>query len=104
MSRVHQTPCNHHRAVLHYNVRKKNHQPREKIMNNLDYVITWTAACEMFEHEVLPSVIETYEQDGIEDWPARREGWNNWTDSLCKDNQISDWPYENWSQSPLCGN
>ena len=73
-------------------------------MNNLDYVMTWTAACEMFKHEVLPSVIETYEQDGIEDWPARREGWNNLADALCKNNQISDWQYENWSQSPLCGN
>jgi len=73
-------------------------------MNNLDYVITWKVACDSFETGILPSIIETYEQDGIEDWPARREAWNNWTDGLCKDGEISDWQYENWSQSPLCGN
>ena len=39
---------------------------------------------------------EQYEQDGIPDIPARCESWNNWTDSLCKDEQISDWQYENW--------
>ena len=57
----------------------------------------------MFEFEILPMVKETYEQDGQPDWPARSETWNNWTDSLCKDGQISDWQYANWSQPRVCG-
>ena len=70
---------------------------------NLNDVITWVQACDLFEVAVLPGVIATYEQDGEPDWPARREEWNNWTDSLCKSGEISDWQYANWSQSPLCG-
>ena len=70
---------------------------------NLNDVITWVQACDLFEVAVLPDVIATYEQDGEPDWPARREEWNNWTDSLCKSGVISDWQYANWSQSPLCG-
>ena len=66
-------------------------------------VMTWNQAYESFENYVLPYTIEAYEQDGQPDWPARREAWNNWTDGLCKDGEISDWQYSNWSQSPLCG-
>jgi hypothetical protein len=69
---------------------------------NLDNVMTWAQACEQFASEILPHMQTIYEQDGVPDWPARSETWNNWTDSLCKDGQISDWQYENWSQSPLC--
>jgi len=70
---------------------------------NLYRVMTWEQACAQFESEVFPAIQTMYEQDGQPDWPARRETWNNWTDSLCQDNQISDWQYANWSQSPLCG-
>ena len=28
---------------------------------------------------------------------ARREAWNNFTDSLCKDGMISDRQYDTWS-------
>jgi len=70
---------------------------------NLYRVMTWKQACADFKNHVLPYTIKAYEQDGQPDWPARREAWNNWTDSLCKDGQISDWQYNNWSQSPLCG-
>ena len=69
---------------------------------NLDTVMTWEQACERFESEVFPQVQAQYEQDGEPDWPARCETWNNWTDALCKGKEISDWQYENWSQSPLC--
>ena len=69
---------------------------------NLDSVMTWEQACEQFESEVFPCVQAQYEQDGVPDWPARREAWNNWTDSLCKNGQISDWQDANWSHSPLC--
>jgi len=33
--------------------------------------------------------------------PARREAWNNWTDSLACDEQISDWQVHNWGH-PAC--
>ena len=72
-------------------------------MNNLDYVMTWKVACDAFESGIIPFITESYERDGRKDWPARREAWNNWTDALCKDGQISLWQYENWSQSLLCG-
>jgi len=48
-------------------------------------------------------VREHYEKDGVPDWPARGEAWCNWTDSLCKDGQISEWQYANWSHPPCNG-
>jgi len=69
---------------------------------NLDNVMTWVQACDQFASEVFPHMQAMYEYDGKPDWPARREEWNNWTDALCKSHIISDWQYENWSQSPLC--
>ena len=38
------------------------------------------------------AIIEAYGED---DEPAMSEGFNNWTDALCKDGEISDWQYEN---------
>ncbi len=32
------------------------------------------------------------------DYVAKREAWNNWTDALCKDGQITSWQYDNWTQ------
>ena len=63
----------------------------------LDTVITFDQACEIFREDILPLVVQTYELDGFRDGPARAEAWCNWTDSLCKDRQISDWQYMNWS-------
>ena len=31
------------------------------------------------------------------DWPARSEAWNNYTDMLCKDGQITSKQYETWA-------
>ena len=70
--------------------------------SNLRNVITWNQAVEQFNEHILPQVQEEFEQDGIKDIPARSEAWNNWTDSLCKDEVISDWQYENWSHAPTC--
>ena len=72
-------------------------------MKNLRRVITWDQAGIQCADHVLPGVIDAYEQDGEPDYVARSEAWNNWTDSLCKSGEISDWQYNNWSQSPLCG-
>jgi hypothetical protein len=72
-------------------------------MKNLYQVMTWEQAVALWDAEYLPLVQSVLEDDGIPDWPGRREAWNNWTDSLCKDGQISDWQYANWSQAPSCG-
>ena len=64
--------------------------------SNIPTVILFADACDTFITESLPVIQERYEQDGIPDIPARCEAWNNCTDSLCKDEQISDWQYENW--------
>ena len=65
--------------------------------SNIPTVILFADACDTFITEILPMIQDQYEQDGIPDIPARCEAWNNWTDSLCKDEQISDWQYMNWS-------
>ena len=72
--------------------------------NNLDSVMTRDQAIEIFDNEILPMVVQRYEQDGIPDIPARCEEFINWTDAMCKDGQISDWQYENWSHPDSCGN
>jgi hypothetical protein len=68
--------------------------------SNLPTVMTFAQACECFTLEILPMIQAAHEQDGIADMPARREAWNNWTDSMCKDEQISDWQYMNWGHPP----
>ena len=68
--------------------------------SQLDTVILFADACETFTTEILPMIQEAYEQDGQPDWPARREAWNNWTDSLACDGQISDWQVMNWGHPP----
>lgn len=55
-----------------------------------------------FKNNILPSVINRFEQDGKKDKPARREAWNNFTDMLCKDGRISDNQYNNWTQPAIC--
>ncbi len=60
-------------------------------------------AVRMFKEEVMPYIRTQYEQDRVPDWPARREGWNNFTDSLCKDGEITSRQYENWTHPSICG-
>jgi len=47
-----------------------------------------------FMENVLPCVINQY---GKNDLPAKREAWNNYTDGLCKNGQITIKQYENWN-------
>jgi hypothetical protein len=69
--------------------------------SNLREVINRDEAIQRFEEAILPMVIRDCEQDGEIDKPARREAWNNFTDFLCKSEEISDWQYENW-EHPEC--
>ena len=68
--------------------------------SNLDHVMTFNEACEMFTNEILPTIVQYFEQDGIPDIPARCEAWNNWTDELAADELISDWQVNNWGHPP----
>lgn len=75
--------------------------------SNLDTVKTRDEAIEEFERVILPAIIaqETEWQGG--EWKRvdecyRTETWNNWTDSLCKNREISDWQYDNWSHPDFC--
>ncbi len=52
---------------------------------------------ELFKSEVLPFIRNQYETDRRIDYPARREAWNNFTDSLHKDRLISNFAYNNWA-------
>lgn len=58
---------------------------------------------QQFKELILPSIRQAYEQDGRRDIPARREAWNNFTDSLRTDGQISEAAYNNWSAPAICG-
>jgi hypothetical protein len=68
--------------------------------SNLPSVMTFAQACEIFTLNLLPMIQEHYEQDGEPDIPARCEAWNNWTDAMCKNREISDWQSENWGHPP----
>ena len=49
------------------------------------------------------SVRADYEADGVRDWPARREAWNNFTDALCKEGRITSKQYDSWTSPRECG-
>jgi hypothetical protein len=73
-------------------------------MRDLYRVILWEDAVKMFERDILPGIRQVERRNGSKsvDSCMRREEWNNWTDSLCKAGQISDWQYENWSHPDAC--
>ena len=53
----------------------------------------------IFRSEILPGIRER--EEGVPDYPLRSTSWNDFTDSLCKDGQITNKQYENWGH-PLC--
>jgi hypothetical protein len=59
-------------------------------------MITKREAERQYRDHVLPEVKKQYETSGRIDKPARAEAWNNFTDSLCKDRQITMKQYETW--------
>jgi hypothetical protein len=61
-----------------------------------EYRMSEVDAIAEFEQYILPQIQEMYEQDGIVDYIARREAWNDWTDGLCKDGYITVEQYETW--------
>jgi hypothetical protein len=65
--------------------------------------LTKKAFEDLFREEVLPHVIERYEQDGIPDKPARREAWNNTVDSYIRDRILPEsagnWGHPRWLET-----
>ena len=73
--------------------------------SDLYTVMLWEEAVQEFNDYYMPTIRQSEELFGranYPDLPMRREAWNNFTDSLCKNNQISDWQYDNWSQPDVC--
>ena len=70
---------------------------------NLNKVITYEKAVQIFIDHELPDIQNQYEQDGVTDTIARREHWFNWVDWMNKSGEISDWQAENWSIPEICG-
>lgn len=48
-----------------------------------------------FESDILPFVREEFESDGMKDFPARREAFCNFVDSLNKDGELTDFEASN---------
>ena len=74
-------------------------------MRDLATVTTREQAIATFMECYAPVIVQEEQKNGYSkyaDLPMRRESWNNYTDALCKDGQISDWQYENWSQPDFC--
>jgi hypothetical protein len=65
--------------------------------------MTKAEAVAEFKECVMPYVREQYEQDGRMDRVARREAWNDFTDMLCKDRQITSRQYDTWTHPRICG-
>jgi hypothetical protein len=55
--------------------------------------MTKREALEQFKSDILPEVIKKYGKDKV----AICEAWNEWTDYLCKDRQITPKQYNNWT-------
>lgn len=62
----------------------------------------YTQVERMFREDVMPAVRAEYETDGIPDYPARCEAWNNFTDALCKEGSITSHQYETWNPPACC--
>ena len=64
--------------------------------------MTKKQAVHCFTECILPIVKARYEKSGRRDLGARREAWNDYTDMLCKDGQITDHQYDTWTQPRIC--
>ena len=71
--------------------------------SSLPPVITRDAAIADWRNHILPIVRQQFEEDGEADYPARSESFNNFTDMLCKNGDISEWQYNNWTHPVECG-
>ena len=61
--------------------------------------MTKQQALRRFRREVAPGVVSRY---GTGDKPACRQAWNNWTDRLHRDGEITTRQYETWEGPKAC--
>lgn len=59
--------------------------------------LTYEETIDRFEEDILPEVIEMFSAD---DEIAISQTWNDWTDGLCKDGEISTRAYCDWCYEP----
>jgi hypothetical protein len=64
--------------------------------------MTKQEAVQLFKRDFMPDIKRHYERDGKPDYVARSETWNNYTDFLCKDGQITEHQYDTWVQPAIC--
>lgn len=57
--------------------------------------MTKTEAQKLFRANVMPGIFAS-EKGGFIDHPMRCEAWNNFTDALCKNGDITMKQYESW--------
>ena len=68
--------------------------------------MTKVEAVHLFLEQEMPAIRRAEEENGfgsLRDVPMRREAWGNFTDSLCKNGQITMRQYENWVTPKFCG-
>lgn len=53
-------------------------------------------------HEWRRDILSTLGDFGHPDYPLRRESWNVFTDMLCKDGQITERQYNDWTAPREC--
>jgi hypothetical protein len=66
-----------------------NNEILEEYEEDNEPTMTYENAVDTFTADFLPSI-------PADDSIMQREAFNNWTDSLCKDGQITIYQYENW--------
>ena len=57
----------------------------------------------VFREQQLPFIKRAFDSPGHIDWPARRQGWNDLVDQLCKTGHVTVNQRMNWTQ-PRCVN
>ena len=71
--------------------------------SSLSTVITRDEAIENWLNYEFQFVRHQFERDGVPDYPARSESFSNYADALCKNGEISEWQYMNWTHPAECG-
>tara|TARA_Y100000034_G_scaffold107728_1_gene137560 strand:+ start:101 stop:331 length:231 start_codon:yes stop_codon:yes gene_type:complete len=70
---------------------------------NLARVLVRAQAVAQFMEYFAPGILRLENRyNHHPDLPLRCEEWNNYTDALCKNGEISDWQYEKWNAPPFC--
>ena len=60
--------------------------------------MTKREAFKLFQESFPPQTFTRFDRNGLHtDKPMRDEAWNNFTDALCKDKQITRKQYETWT-------